>query len=476
MHWLLLATAWAGHLEAGARIQVSVADADVSGPNSAGLGAWAGWNLTERLRAEGVLDLGAAGREGQWSGAWGVRGELRWYATSAWAGRGALSLTGGLGLLGRGGSHPVASAGAALDLAPRGAWSPRLSARYFVAADGGLALAGLQLGLGFAWGRPADPPRVALAEPPPPPLPSPLPLPDAPDALLAVTEPVPDLLETRPRDTPVRVWIPHPFCEWVDEAEAEALLAQVEEVQQVRVESPGYLPAHVDLDPTDDQPAAVELTPAPAQGSVLVVANRGDLVEASGFSIPASQDGLVVFNAPAGPVEVTVRGGGREVLLRGAVTNGYALWMRVDLPDEVRVLFDVGSSRLRPLARESIQALADQAGGYRFQLQGSYSPEGDYTFNQRLAHARAVAVTNALVEAGVPAEHIYSVPPPAEQAEGDAKEQRSCLVTPVEAVAPEAQGAAEDLRNQESLPDFVPEQPAADPESPPVVDPPEVPR
>jgi len=462
--WALLSTAAAGHLEAGARAEVAVADADVNGPNGAGIGVWGGWNLTDRLRAEGVLDLGAAGLDGTWTGSWGLRGEVRWYATSPWARRGALSLTTGLGLLGRQGVHPVGSVGAALDLAPRGAWSPRLSARYLVAADQGLRVAGLQVGIGVAWGRPADPPPVALREPGAPPLPSPLPMPEPPDALLSITEPGPDLMETRPTDTPVRVWIPHPFCEWVDESEAELLLAQVQEVQQVRVESPGYLPTHVDLDPGNPEPAAVELTPAPAQGSVLVVANRGDWVQASGYNIPASQDGLVVFNAPEGPVEVLVSGGGREVLLRGAVTNGYALWMRVDLPDEVRVLFDVGSSRLRPLAREAIGELAERAGGYHFELQGSYSPEGDYTLNQRLAHARAVAVTNALVEAGVEAENIYSVPPPEDQAEGDAALQRSCLIAPVEAADSRATGTAEDLRTQETLPDFVPEQPTPEAE------------
>ena len=180
---LLLTPALASHLEAGARAQVAVVDADETRQNSAGLGLWGGWSLTERLRAEGVLDLGVAGLEGSWSTAAGVRGELRWYTSPAWARRGALSVTSGLGLQVRDGVVPVASVGAALDLAPRGAWSPRLSARYLVAADGGLALSGLQLGVGLAWGRPADPPPIVLAEPTAPPLPSPLAMPDAPAAL-----------------------------------------------------------------------------------------------------------------------------------------------------------------------------------------------------------------------------------------------------------------------------------------------------
>ena len=332
--WSLFCTAaLAGHLESGARVQVAAVDADADRQNTAGLGLWAGWNLSERLRAEGVLDVGVAAHEGSWSPAAGLRGEFRWYATSAWAGRGALSLTTGLGVQVRGALLPTASAGAALDLPPRGRWSPRLSARYLLVASDGLELSGLQVGLGIAWGRPTNPSPVAVSEPKAPPLPSPLGMPAAPEALLTVSEPGPDLLETRPQDTPVRVWIPHPFCEWVEESEAEALLGQVQKIQQVRVDSPGYLPTHVELDPSAEEPAAVELTPAPAQGSVLVVANRGDLVQASGYSIPTSRDGLVVFNAPEGPVEVLVRGGGREVVLRGAVSNGYALWMRVDLPD-----------------------------------------------------------------------------------------------------------------------------------------------
>lgn len=464
---LWFGAALAGHLEAGAQLQASVADTDVSGANATGASLWAGWSLTARLRAEGVLDAGAAGLDGAWSAAWGARGELRWYASLPWARRGALSVTAGAGALGRDTLRPVASLGAALDLAPRGAWSPRLQARYLVTADGGPALAGLQLGAGIAWGRPPNPPPVSLVEPPTPPLPSPLAMPPAPRALASAEQTGLDLLETRPEGTPIRVWIPHPYCEWVDEAGAEVLLSQVAEHQQVRVDAPGFLPAHVNLDPASETPTALSLTPAPAQGSVLVVANRGDRVQASGYSIPASEDGLVVFNAPEGPVEVLVSGGGREVLLRGAVSNGYALWMRVDLPDEVRVLFDAGSSRLRPLARESVAELAERAGGYQFELQGSYSPEGDYSLNQRLARARAVAVTNALVEAGVPAENIYSVAPPEDQSDGDAALQRSCLITPVEARSAELQGAAKDLRLQESLPDFVPAPPVDPaPESP----------
>jgi outer membrane protein OmpA-like peptidoglycan-associated protein len=287
-------------------------------------------------------------------------------------------------------------------------------------------------------------------------------MPNPPDALLAFSEPGPDLLETQPEGTPIRIWIPHPYCEWVNEAEAESLLAQIDNRQKVRVQSPGFLPTLVVLDPSQPNPVPVVLTPAPVQGSVLVVANHGDLVEASGYSIPASKDGLVVFNTPEGPVEVLVRGGGREVILRGYVRNGHALWMRVDKPDEVRVLFDVGSSRLRPTATTSVRELADRAGGYQFTLQGSYSPEGDYNFNQRLAHARAVTVTNALIAAGVPEESIRSIPPPEEQVQGDDALQRSCLIAPVEA-PPDGERPEEGPEPVETDPSSEPENPGDNP-------------
>ncbi len=428
--WLIaLAPVLAGHVEAGAQVQGTAGEVSEVGPNAGGVSLWGGWAFADRLRLEGAADVGLGGDLGP---SFGLRAETRWYATPPWAPRGALSVIAGVGVHRRASLAPVLALGASVDLTPRGRWSPRIQARYLVGLDTGSIAASLQLGAGLAWGRPTEPPQVTLAEPPAPPLPSPLRMPPPPEAALADFEPGPDLLETRPAGTPVKVWIPHPFCEWVDEAEAEALLGQLEDLQQVRVESPGFLPAHIEVDPARETPAPVELEPAPAQGSVLVVANRGDVVRAAGYEVPASRDGLVVFNAPEGPVEVIVRGGGRDVILAGRVTNGYALWMRVDQPSEVRVFFDVGSSRLRPRALESIRELADRAGGYDYQLQGSFSPEGDPTFNQRLARARATAVTNALLAAGVPEEAIYSVPPPEEQVEGDAVQQRACLVTPVE--------------------------------------------
>ena len=237
-------------------------------------------------------------------------------------------------------------------------------------------------------------------------------------------------LDANPDDA--LVFVPHPICEWLPAEEAHAILQHLEPGDPVRVVAPGYLPVEVEVEEgPEHQPLPVPLKPAPAQGTVVVVAQPGDDVFVDGHPVPVGKDGLAIVTTPEGPHQVQVRGAGRVVDLTTAVGDGYAAWVRSPPPDRLITQFAVGSSELTPQARRDIAFYAETVGNWGFELQGSFSPEGDWAANQKLAKARGRAVQKAMVDAGIPRDRIEIVPPPEVPEDMDTANQRSCIIVPI---------------------------------------------
>lgn len=232
-------------------------------------------------------------------------------------------------------------------------------------------------------------PSATLAPPPPVPSPSPAPSP-------APTPSPP----TEIRPASARLWVPHPVCRWIDASEAALYPGAT-----VRVEAPGYLPSTLTL------PGNLSLTPAPAQGTLMVVAWPGDQLRVGGVELKPGADGVAMLSVPVGLVTAEIIGGGRSETLEASVVNTQATWVRSHAPLPVEVRFDMGSAVVggRQLAR--IEGIGLQAGRWHFDIVGSYSPEGNLEQNVWLARARAQAVYDALVSQGVPADHLHLLEP-----------------------------------------------------------------
>ncbi len=298
-------------------------------------------------------------------------------------------------------SHPDGHRGLALTGALGGGWwlgSPRPLARIGLSYDvpmarapalraslawqaGGGGAGAIVAGLGAAWRiRPhSEPVPVVGAS-----VTAPVPVPAAAPPSLSIVPPG------------ALIWVPHPVCEWVTSDQLASMPNAIGLVLQVR--APGFLPVEVVL---ASGPLEIALQPAPAFGAVVVVASPGDRLSIGGKAFPISPDGTAVFGAAEGPLEVEVVGGGRRVVLDGAVAGGYALWLRAPTPAPLTVTFPPGSSVVPAEAEASIRAYADRLGDHPIRVVGS-SAVGEPHETRALAVQRAEALAAALVAAGVP--------------------------------------------------------------------------
>lgn len=222
------------------------------------------------------------------------------------------------------------------------------------------------------------------------------------------------------------VWLPGPVCQW--------LLPDVatSEIQRLGVQlaSMNVLSTRTLRDPD----GASGLAPAKAErspGKVVVVASKWDQVTI-GDALVAVEEGIAVRAQPEGRVDVKVVGGGRVEQWPLGVVPGNAVWLTVETPQSRRVTFPVNGSALTAEALRTVDEFAENAGGWRFLVRGSFSPEGSEEKNKVLADQRAEAVMRALIAAGIEADRV-SVAESAPPAEGlPPEEQRAAVITPVE--------------------------------------------
>ncbi|MDP2316115.1 MAG: hypothetical protein Q8P41_24675 [Pseudomonadota bacterium] len=319
----------------------------------------------------------------------------------------------------RGETRPLARVGFAYDTPLRHGRVLRLG----VAWQGGGGGAGAVLtGLGVAWriGPKAAPVPVAAAveEVAPPPEPAPAP----PPSRLTVIPP--DAL----------VWVPHPVCDWVPASRLAEVLPPDLAGVTVQIRAPGYLPTDVTL--LGDTPASIALRPAPAFGAVVVVAHPGDRVSIGRDVVPIGPDGTGVFGAAEGPVTVEVVGGGRRVVLRGAIAGGYALWLRAPAPTPLIVMFAAGSSEVPPEAAASIRAYAAALGSSTVRVVGTYAAD-EVSDGRRLGVKRAEALAASLIGAGLPADVVKVLASAKPSAGGDVVEaDRAAWIEAVPAEEP----------------------------------------
>jgi hypothetical protein len=171
------------------------------------------------------------------------------------------------------------------------------------------------------------------------------------------------------------------------------------------VEAPGYLPASLTL------PGRLSLSPAPAQGTLMVVAWPGDRLKVGAVELRPSADGVAMLSVPVGNIEVEVMGGGRSETLEATVVNGQATWVRSRPPVPVYVAFELGSAEVGGRQFARLENLGALAADWHFDIVGSYSPEGNLEQNLILARARAQAVYDLLIRQGLPADHLHILDP-----------------------------------------------------------------
>jgi hypothetical protein len=165
---------------------------------------------------------------------------------------------------------------------------------------------------------------------------------------------------------------------------------------------------------------------------LFVATTPGDKVEVGGKPVGLDLDGLARLVVPAGVVKVRTRGGGRTDEVEVAVAEGHALWLSVPPPPVWRVLFAQGQSTLDEAALAVIRAVAAEAADTRFEVSGSFSPDGGVSSNLKLADERARITWQALLDAGVPPDRVRlvgSAPParglsPAEQRNAEIRPAR----------------------------------------------------
>ena len=338
-------------------------------------GGGIGFTLPVVPRVAATVDLDVLvgpGGDGVPSGEAGVG----WYLVTPWDGRPAPWISAGMGMRGADDAAPFVDVGVALDLPLEERPGLRLRARAFTSAGGGPSGALLTFGPAWPIRKPAPAPVVVA---------------QAPKARELTFNP-----------PTAMVWLPHPQCTWVTPKEAMALSTVLPAQTPAEVVAPRYRPALTTLQalPT------LELRPAPEQGGLLVVARPGDRVTVDGHPVPLSSQGVAVLNAPPGGVDVEVVGGGRTDTLRVGIADGHASWVRATTPDLHVVRFPVGGSSLDEASRADLQAMARAIGGWRFEVRGYASPEGDRDANLALARDRADAVMQALLQAGMPQSQV----------------------------------------------------------------------
>ena len=185
-------------------------------------------------------------------------------------------------------------------------------------------------------------------------------------------------------------------------------------------------PAH----PQADDPGSGDTGPRP--GRIAVSGGSGDVVTIDGERLLLT-DGLGVADHADGRAVVRVVGGGRQLAFTVGVAEDNVTWVDAEPPAHTRVLFPSGSPRLSADAKQRIAAFVASLGDWHVELYGSYSPDGAERVNRALGQTRAEAVRDALIAAGVPADHIHIGPvqPPADGL--DAVEARNATLAPVEA-------------------------------------------
>ena len=368
-----------------------------------------GRTLSERWLVE-AMSTSAASRDGA---RFTLMGGGRRYLREPFTGAAALSVSGDLGL-DLFGLDPTLSLGAAVDLPTDRRWGWRVGGGWEAGVhDGALeGVARLSLTALLPPVRPVI--ETVLVEVPP---------------AIPPEEHEPLTLSGAPEDA--TVWVPHPICAWVPASQAEALLAGLDEPLSpeatLALVAEGYAPDHVHAEGAQ----TFELKPEPDRGALLVLAWPGDQISVSGSTVPTGADGVAVYQAPEGRVNIDVRAGGQRQTYKAALANGFAVWVRIRPPPPVQVLFNQGKSELTPAALAQINAMASDAGGWSFVLQGAYSAEGSLNYNNRLARERGQNVGSALMAAGVPAEHIAYLEPPPADPNRDPASQRACNVLAV---------------------------------------------
>ncbi len=405
MSWIL-ALGWAQAAELELHAYGALGDAPV---RSAGLGVAIAQPLKPRLSVEGLVQGGFDAADGPILDA---RPELRWTPIGHDQPVHA-SLIAGYGLHLGGPAMPAGVLGVGLDL-PHGL---RLQGRYQLL---GAEVHSLQLS--FGWVRRAEPDA-----------PEPEPIPVVVEPEPPVEEP-PFELSVSPEGS--QVWLPHPVCRWLDVEAARPLIEQLPPGTALLFRAPGHLPQGS----TSQSPVVVDLEPAPAQGSLLVIAQPGDLVTVGEDRVQPDRDGVVVLNVAEGVTRVQVVGGGRSSVFEAvSVVEGQAGWLRASEPGPLHVTFPVNSARLGPQGRQAITDIALHAGDWSFSVSGSFSPEGDLEDNRALAEARAGAAAAALIEAGVPADRVVQLPAPeAVDEQEDWAQLRGAWVRPI---PPASEGA-----------------------------------
>ncbi|MCA9491305.1 MAG: OmpA family protein [Myxococcales bacterium] len=257
-------------------------------------------------------------------------------------------------------------------------------------------------------------------EPAPVPVVAAAPEPAAPPARTA-----PELPPIEPAEA--RVWVPHPYCEWLDPQAAAELVRSSEGVRVVRIAAPGRVALEV---PLDGAAQAVVLPEAPALGGLVVAAAPGDRVSLDGELLVVDPTGVALGTAPGGDHVVEIVGGGRRERLDVALADRQTLWLPATPPATVEIRFSVGSAELSRAEREALKHVAEAAGDHAFRLRGMASPEGEEVANEALAGLRAEAVRDALASAGIAPERLR-LDPPAVGGSGDPSELRRVDVVPL---------------------------------------------
>lgn len=404
-------------------------------------------------RDDEPLWLGAAGEIGLWlSPSWSIGldlaaggGPLRveaaplvrlWMPRDADGPRLSLGVGGGVAL--DAGPAPLLLSSLTADFSPgrrwqprvglRGSWSPALGGDGPTRSTGGVALE-----LGAAWNTRSEaaispePVAVDPAGGPAEPVAAVAPAPAEP-ATTPTPDPVPPMVTT---PAAAKVWVPHPWCEWMSAEDANKLLATLPAETRVEVSAAGYLPASV-----GPGAGAVVLTPAPEQGAMVIVARVGDQVRVDGVPVSVDAEGLAVVNAGVGDHPIEVLGGGRRESLEASIASGYVVWLRAGEPAPARVRFASGSATVSATEAAGVDRLAANVGAWGFQVQGGASPEGNPEANAVLAVSRANAVRDRLIAAGVAADRVVLLPPAAPIEGLNPADQRAVTITPVPRATP----------------------------------------
>jgi outer membrane protein OmpA-like peptidoglycan-associated protein len=380
---LASATTWGAYVVGGG------ADAPAEDRAYVGLGGIASWTMSPRLMAELHTQAGVTALMGPRVDA---RPEARVRLTGLDS-KNAVVFIGGYGVSARPELGPSGALGFGLDL-PTGARGVfRLDLRM---VTDGLTPATAELSLGLVRAPPA--PVIAAPEP-------------APEA----SQPL--------------VWLPHPYCEWVPADELARHWSRLPPEHQVWAVAPGGVPQL--LPPGQQEVTALELTPRPEQGGLVLVGIPGDKLMVGDVSLSVGADGVAVLITPEGVVEATVVGGGRREELVAAV-SGHVVYLRAGRPEPVMVRFPKSSATLSGDDIERLHELARATEGWEYELQGSASPEGAADVNTRLAEERAAATRAVLEAAGVPPEKIRVLSVDRGLAsDAPAEDLRSCTVRAV---------------------------------------------